>query len=231
MLQQAQQRGRTEVGRLHAAHHVGAVQAGADLLAHRRAAAVATDEVLAADAHCAAVVQVHARGPHAVVVLLEVVDARAVADAQAGRALGMREQHRLEKDLVDAVRRLRRGPPGVGAAGGGVALAARGDRNARQLHARHGRAVGHVVGVVGRQARVAQRLRHAQAAEHLHRTRRHVVALHVGWLAAVADLGHQHVDAALRQVDGQRQPHGAGADDQHLGLQLLGHGSLVSRFL
>ena len=70
---------------------------------------------------------------------------------------------------------------------------------------------------------VGQRLRDAQAAEDLHRTRGDVVALDVGRFAALADLGHQHVHAALRQVHGEREADGACPDDENLRLQGAGH--------
>jgi hypothetical protein len=157
-------------------------------------------------------------------VLLDVVDLRAVEDAHARRGLRVGEEDGLQVDLVDAVRRLGRGPPAVGAGFVGVAVLPRRNVDARQLLAREGGAVRDVVGMVCGQAGAAQRRGHAEAAQDLHGARGHVVALHAGGLARAADLGHQHGNAALRQIGGQGQPDGAGAHDQDLGLQGKGHG-------
>jgi hypothetical protein len=128
-----QQVGCAEVRGLHAADHVGAGQRGADLLAHAGLAAIATDQVVAAQGQRFAAVQVHAAGDHAVVVLDQRVDPRAVQDRHPARGGRMGEQHRLQVDLVDAVRRLGRRPPGVRPAGGRVAVAPARNRDAREF--------------------------------------------------------------------------------------------------
>ena len=66
-------------------------------------------------------------------VLREAADLRAVEQGHAGQRGRVAQQDRLEVDLVDAVRRLGRGPPGVGALGLGVAVAPAGNRDAREL--------------------------------------------------------------------------------------------------
>ena len=227
--QQPEQGRRAKVGRLHPAHHGRALQRGADPAAHQGTPAVATDQVLATDAHRLTAVQIDTGGPCMALVLGDLVDAGAVQDAHTGAGQGVCEQHRLKEDLVDAVRRLGRGPVGVGAAAGGVAVLPRGYRNARQLNAGHGGAVGDVVRIVCRQAAVAQGGRHAEAAEDLHRPGRHMVALDVRRLAPVPDLGHQHGDTAPRQVHGQRQPDRPRANHQHRCLQCLRHACAPSK--
>jgi hypothetical protein len=104
-----------------------------------------------------------------------------------------------------------------------AALAARGDADAPQLQTCKGGAVSHVVRVIGRQAGVAHRARHAQPPEGLHRARRHVIALGARRLVVAPLLQQQHLDTALCQVDRQGQPDRARADHQHLRLVRLTH--------
>jgi hypothetical protein len=44
-----------------------------------------------------------------------------------------------------------------------------------------------------------------------------MVALDARWLAAPAQLEHRDLDAALREIHGERQSDRAPADDQHVG--------------
>ena len=60
--------------------------------------------------------------------LAEILERRAVENAEARDGGGVREQHRLHVDLVDAVWRLGCRPLGVGSAGRGVAVAPAGNR-------------------------------------------------------------------------------------------------------
>ena len=132
---EAEQLRRADVGRLHALDHRRAGEDRADRLAHQRSAAVAADQVARPHASSRAAVEVARRDRHAALVLHEAGRLAAVPDRHAGLRLGVREQDRLEVDLVDAVRRLGRRPPAVGAALVAVAGRARGDVDARQLAA------------------------------------------------------------------------------------------------
>ena len=143
-----------------------------------------------------------------------------------GLRRGVREQDRLEVDLVDAVRRLRRRPPGVGAARCRCSGRARRDVDARQLGAGDRGAEDDVVRIVGRQAGVAHRLRDAEPAEQLHGARRDVVALHVRRLAARPRLEHHDARAAPGEVHRQRQADRPGADDRDVGVEVV-QGSVV----
>jgi len=108
----------------------------------------------------------------------------------------MTEQDRLQIDLIDPVRRLRRRPPCIGAARGAVAGGAAGNLDPAELNARRGCPVGAVVGEVRGQAGIAQLRRHAEPAEYLHRARRDVVALDAGRIAGMTDLGNHDINAA-----------------------------------
>jgi hypothetical protein len=218
VLHQPEQRGRADEGRLDALHHRIAAEHRADPAARLGLAALAADQIGAGDLDLVAAVTVLRDSDHAVGRLHDVHDARAIENAQVRHRLGMREQDGLEEDLVDAMRRLGRRAPGVGPTGRGVALRAARDRDARQLDARGGRAIGDVVGIVRRQPGVAQRARDAKTPEDLHRARRDVIALGARRLAAPAQLGERHRHAAPREVHRERESHRPGPHDQHLRL-------------
>ena len=157
----------------------------------------------------------HARR-HAAAVLRQVIELDAVEDRDAGRRPSMREQDRFEVDLVDPVWRLRGRPPGIRATLGGVAVAAARDRDARNFPAHHRRAIGDVIGVVHRQPGVPDLPPHTEAAEQLHRSGGHMVALDARRLAALSLLDHRHPDAAPGEVHGEGQPHRPAADNCHI---------------
>ena len=132
---EAEQRRRADVRRLHALDHRRAGEDRADRLADQRAAAVAADQVARPHGDVGAAVEVARRDRHAALVLHEPGRFAAVPDRHARLRFGVREQDRLEVDLVDAVRRLGGRPPAVGAALVAVAGRARRDVDARQLAA------------------------------------------------------------------------------------------------
>ncbi len=219
----AEQPRRAEVGRLDALNDGVALKRRADLSTDGRASAVAAHEVLRTDRERLPRLEVARRRPGALGVLTDALDLGAVEDGHARRRRGAGEQHRLEEDLVDAVGRLRRRPPAVGPARIRVAVAPAGNVDAHELIARRARAHCDVVGKVPRQASRAHLVREAEPAEDLHRARGDVVALDARRLAGPPPLGDEHKDAALGQVDGERQPHGAAADDGDLGGEVSGH--------
>ena len=121
------------------------------------------------------------------------------ADARLGR--GMLEQDRLEKDLIDPVRRLRRRPVAVGAIFGGEAVAAAGNRNPRQFLTRKGGAIADVVRIIRRQPGVAHLLGQAQPPEDFHGAGGNVIAFWLGRRGAGACLHHRDVDTAPGEID------------------------------
>jgi hypothetical protein len=54
-----------------------------------------------------------------------------------------------------------------------------------------------------------------------------MIAFHAGRLAACTRLSDRHLDAALREIDGQGQTDWSTADDQHLRVDSIAHGSLA----
>ncbi len=72
---------------------------------------------------------------HTLVVLVQILHENAVTQNQGLDRGSVVEQDRLDIDLVEAVRWLRRGPPRIGPTLGRVAVAPAGDRNARQFPA------------------------------------------------------------------------------------------------
>ena len=142
------------------------------------------------------------------------------ADARLGR--GMLEQDRLEKDLIDPVRRLRRRPVAVGAIFGGEAVAAAGNRNPRQFLTRKGGAIADVVRIIRRQPGVAHLLGQAQPPEDFHGAGGHVIAFRLRRRGAGARLHNRNVDAAPGEIDRKREPDRSRANDQHIGVSHSG---------
>jgi hypothetical protein len=140
----------------------------------------------------------------------------------------MLEQDRLEENLIDPVRRLRRRPVAVGAVGVGEAVAAAGDFDSRQLLAGEGRAVADVVRIIRRQAGIADLVGNAEPAEDFHGARGDMIALRLGRLGAGAHLHDGHRNAAPGKIDRKRQSDRACAHDQHIG---TGHSSSAPDFL
>src|SRR5207247_2042718 len=77
----------------------------ADDLAHSRFAAVATDEIGAAQRDKIARVESADTGNHLAAVLSPILDPVAVEDADARLRLGVRQQQRFKEYLVDSIRR------------------------------------------------------------------------------------------------------------------------------
>jgi hypothetical protein len=137
-------------------------------------------------------------------------------DTDAGLLCSVREQHGLEELLIAAMRVLGRRPDRVRACCGRRAtLSPRRDGYARELNAGDARGRDDVVGVVRRQPNAAQFVRQSESPEDLHRARADLTALHVRWVVRRTALGDHDVDAAPSQIDGQRQPDRATADNQH----------------
>src|SRR5213595_1963446 len=118
----------------------------------------------------------------------------------------MLKQDRLEKYLVDAMRRLRGRPVAVRPVFHGEAIAAARYWNARQLLARKCRAIADVVRIIWRQAGVAYFFRHPEPPEDFHGTRGDVVALRLRRLRSGARFHNRDVDPAPRQIDCERKP-------------------------
>src|SRR5258708_7241300 len=105
--------GGADIGRLHALHDGVAGKLRADRLADDGTRAVATDQIAAArapDGPGVEIAQTEARGG---LLHHHVFDRGAVDDLDARLHSGVLEQDRLEKYLVDAMRRLRRRPVAV----------------------------------------------------------------------------------------------------------------------
>ena len=88
----------------------------------------------------------------AVVILNKTSQLRSVVQSDAGQPGCMAQQDGFQKNLVDAVRRLRGGPPAVWAADVAVAVTSARNRDAREFGAGHAGAKHHVVGEIGRQS-------------------------------------------------------------------------------
>ncbi len=151
-----QQLWRADVTGLHALHDGIAHQPRANRAAHLGSSAIAPDEVARGEGQFFARVEMAGPRRHTIVVLREIREAGPIQDRDAGRRRGMVEKDRFEKDLVDPMRRLRGRPPCIRATRGGVAVAAAGDRDARQLPPDHRRAIGDVVRIVRRQPGVPE---------------------------------------------------------------------------
>ena len=217
-LQAPDQARRADAGALHALHDLVAHQPDTHRLADGGSSAVTAHQVPRPHAAHRAGVLVPHFDVHPAVVLGEAAHALAVRQGDPGLAPGLRQQDGLQEALVDAVGRLGRGPPAVRAAGVGLARQTPRDVDARDLATDGGGAVGHVVGIVIRQAGRPQRVRHAQPPVQLHAARRHVVALHVRQGVGGLGFDHQAADAPLRQAHRQGDAHRPGAGDQDLGV-------------
>ncbi len=204
-----------DVAGLHALDHLLADQPGADGLAHQRSPTLATDQITRTDAEAIAGIQIGGAGGHALFVRVEAAEFGAVQQGDAAVAAGRLEQHGLQEDLVDPVRRLGRRPGAVRPRAVGVAIPPAGDVDPHQLETGRPGADDHVVGIVVRQARRPDRLHEPQPAEALHGARGDVIALHAGRLARLSPLDHHAVDAPPGQVEGQAQPHRPRADDRN----------------
>src|ERR1700722_164210 len=95
--------------------------------------AVATDDIAGGDRSRRVPRGLGRRREDLILTLLDRVDAHPIQDADARRRRGGAKQHRLEEDLVDAMRRLRCRPPGVRAALRSIALGTTGNLDASQL--------------------------------------------------------------------------------------------------
>jgi hypothetical protein len=176
---------------------------------------IATGEIAAPDRHRLAAVEITGDGSYAVAVLDEFLKLGAVEDADARLRRSVREQQRLEMELIDAVAPLRAGPVAVGALLASDSAGARRQLDARQLRPEHRHAHCYVIAIFRRQPGVADPVGQAEPAKNLHRARRDLVALDVRRLAGTAGLGHGHIDAARGKFHRQCQPDRAGADNQY----------------
>ena len=165
--QHRQQARRTDVTRLNMLKGHISTQHRADGFPDAGAAAIAADQIAAGDLHHPSL---HVRRPRqdAVIGLSELRQRSRRKNAGVWHLFEMCEQHRLQIDLVDPVRWLRRGPVGVGASRGSVAVCAAWDLDAGDLASEKGRAIGNVVGIIRRQAGVAYFFSHAEPAEDFH---------------------------------------------------------------
>jgi hypothetical protein len=200
-------------------------QLRADAVAHRRASAVAADQVAAGQRDPRAVVETLGVRGDAVRTFGEGFEARAVEDADARLRGGVREQQRLEKQLVDAVGELGRRPPPVVARLAAHAAGARRQPDARELRSGRRDAARHVVAIFGRQPGLTDPVGEAEPPEDLHRAGRDLVALDVGRLAGAPGLEHRHVDAAPGEVERQREADRPRADDDDAGVEMAIHGA------
>src|SRR6185312_4954035 len=128
----------------------------------------------------------------------------------------MRGQHRLEKNLIDPVRMLRRRPAGVRPFLRRGAFAAAWDNHAGKLNARGGGPGDHVVWVVRWKPELAQRLREAEPAEDFHRARGNLIAFHARRFVGEPAFRNGNFDATPGQVERQRQPDRPCTDDQNI---------------
>ena len=202
------------------------VQFGADRLADHRARAVAADQVAAVQPRDAAGVEIAQADARGAILDHDVLDRGAVDDADARVCGGMLEQDRFEKNLVDAVRRLRRRPVAIRTILHREAVAAAGNRNARQFRTGESGAVADVVRIIRRQSGVAHLFGDAEPPEDFHGAGGDMVAFRLRRLGAGARLHHGDVDAAPGQIDREREPDRSGADDQHI---RLGSGQRMNR--
>jgi hypothetical protein len=132
--------GRAKERGLHALHHIHPGQICPDLLAHHRAAAVASDQVIAPDVEIVPPAQVARTRKHAIDAVFDIGDLHLREYVNLGRCCSEVEQDGFEIDLVDPVLRLGCRPPRVGTACRREAVFANWNRNARQLVARSFRA-------------------------------------------------------------------------------------------
>ncbi len=166
----------------------------------------------------AAAVEIAQSGTRAILFHHDVVDRRAVEDADAWLRGGMLEQDRLEKNLVDAVRRLRRRPVAIGAIGRRETVLPGGNMDSRQFLPGERSAVADVVRIICRQSGVTDFRGHAEPPEDFHGAGGNMVALRLRRCGGAAGLHHSHVDAPPREVDREREPDRSGAHDQNIGV-------------
>src|SRR5690348_8229568 len=215
MLLATDQAGRADEGGLHALNDRVAGEFGADRLADDGARAVATDQEAAIDPAKLAAVEIAHRDISAGVLNDDILDRAAVDDGDTrlrGRVL---KQNRLEENLVDTMRRLRRRPVRVGRINSSEAIPAAGNPDTGQLPAGERSAIADVVRIVGGQTCIADLLRDAEPAKDLHRARGNVVAFWLRRHRARTRSHDGHADAAPGKVDGEREPDRPRPDDQH----------------
>ena len=215
MLLEGDQIGRANERCLYALNDGVTFQVRADRPAHGRFSPIAPDEIARGDAGEIPGVEVANRRYDLVAGLLKTLDLCAVQDRDQPQRLRVAENHRLEKNLIGAMRGLGRRPMAIGAALVCEPVAPARNANARELHPGERCPIGDVVWIVCRQANIAQQVRDAQAPIDLHRSRRDVIALRLRRLAGVAPLDDHHLDAAPREIHGERQADGARANDKH----------------
>ncbi len=221
--------GGADKGRLHALHDGVAGQFGADRLADDGARAVATDQIATTQTPDGAgfkVAQGHIRRR---ILHHHVFDRRPVDDVDARLDCGVLEQDRFEKYLVDTVRRLRRRPVAIRPIRHGEPVAAARNRNSRQLLPGKRGAITDVVRIIRGQSGVAHLFRKAKPAEDFHGAGGDVVAFRIWRCCPGARLHHRDVDTSPRQIDRQREPDRASANDQHIRLNHFSHGSRLIR--
>jgi hypothetical protein len=224
----ADQVGGADEGRLHALDDGVAGELGADRLAHHGARAVAPDQEAALDAPDRPGIEIAQVCPRGPILHDHVFDRGAVDDADPRLRGRMLEQDRLEKNLVDAMRRLRRRPVAIRATLSREAVAATGNFDPRQLAARERGTIADVVRIVRRQACVAHLVGDAEPPEDFHGPRGNVVAFRFGGCRAGARFHYRHIDAAPRQIDRQRKADRSGANNKDLS---FGHSASMPKFL
>jgi hypothetical protein len=136
----------------------------------------------------------------------------------------MLEQDRLEEYLVDAMRRLRRRPVAIRTILRGEAIAAAGNRNARQFAAGKRRAIRDVVRIIRRESGVPHLFRDPEPAEDFHGAGGDVVAFRFRRRRPGTRFHDGDVDTSPRQIDREREPDRSCAHDQHVRLGYVGHG-------
>src|SRR4029077_21252315 len=183
--------GRADIGRLHALHDRVSDKLGANRLADDGSRAVATDEITVACPPGRACFEVPHNDTYRIVVNADVFDERAVDDVDARLCRGMLEQDGLEKNLVDAMRRLRRRPVAIRTVLARETVAAAGNGNARQFAPRERGAVSDVVRIIRRQSSVADLLRQPEPPEDFHASRRDMVAFRLGRFCRTSLLDHR----------------------------------------
>ena len=179
-------------------------------------AAVAADEILRAELSGA--VRGFDLRPHAAGILCERDELASIPDVHTWQGLGHRLEQRLKRVLRDQLVGLERHRAICTGCDFRLRLL---DRRVGQMQQRRLDERGddeHVHGHVARKSGVADFLRDADAAIDFHGAG--VAPLHLGQkLRRVFLLEQNAAHAAPAQVDGERQTHGAGADDENLRIQ------------
>ena len=195
-------------------HDVGlALQANAELAAHQAVAAIAARQIGAADRFLAVLPAQH-RG-HAIRILLETQELGAEAHGHARQFLG----HLLHQRLKRVLRNQLVGFQRLGTIGCGADIGARlVHRGIGQAHQRRAHQVEHHIHVhrpVAAQPGCTDAVGHAQAAEHFHGAR--IASLHLRQEGRLRLLLHDRgANAPLAEIDGEREAHRTGADNQNL---------------